>query len=107
MADCQIKHQDHKISGYHMEALAVDAFSTYEGELKTKDMLVHFLGHSIRAVMKPIDDPTDQTPHVDGYLGLANSLPRKGASTRFGQMRGKVQRCQTRAQFNELFCIGS
>ena len=103
MADCHIKCQERKISGYHMEALAVDAFDGYDGATDTKSMLIHFLGHSMDAVLNPIDDSTLQTPHVDGYLGSANSLPRKGASTHFGQMRGNVRSCETRADFNKLF----
>ena len=107
MADCFITSQNNKISGYHMESLAVDAFSAYEGPTDTKSMLIHFLGYSMRAVESPITDSTGQTRYVDEYLGTADSLPRKGASTHFGQMRGKVKRCKTRAEFNELFCLGN
>ena len=105
MADCFITRQSNKISGYHMESLAVDAFTNYEGLADTKSMFTHFLGYSMCAVLSPTPDSTGQTPHVDGYLGPADSLPRKGASTHFGQMRGQVKRCQTRSEFNELFCL--
>lgn len=107
MADCFIRDSRRKISGYHMEALAVDAFAGYEGDLDPKSMLVHFLGHSIKAVMTPIKDPTGQTSHVDGYLGGADSGPRQRTSTYFGQMRGRVNSCRTRTEFDELFCEGS
>ena len=107
MADCFIKDSGRKISGYHMESLAIDAFTGYEGKLDSRSMLVHFLGHSIRAVMTPIKDPTGQTRYVDGYLGQADSEPRKRASTHIGQMRGKVNSCRTRAEFDDLFCQGS
>ena len=107
MADCFIKDSSRKISGYHMESLAMHAFAGYQGELDPKSMLVHFLGHSMKAVMTPIKDPTGQTKHVDGYLGRAESKPRKGASTQFGQMRSKVNTCETRAEFDELFCEGN
>ena len=105
MADCFITGQNNKISGYHMESLAVEAFSAYEGPTDTKSMLIYFLGYSMRAVESPITDPTGQTRYADEYLGTADSLSRKGASTHFGQMRGNVKRCQTRAEFNELFCL--
>ena len=104
MADCFIKDSSKKISGYHMESLAIDAFVGYEGELDPRSTLVHFLGHSIKAVMTPIKDPTGQTSHVDGYLGQAKSKPRKVASTQFGQMRRNVNTCKTRAEFGDLFC---
>ena len=104
MADCFIKDSSRKISGYHMESLAIDAFTGYEGELDSRSMLVHFLDHSMKAAMSPIKDPTGQTRYVDGYLGQADSGPRKQASMYFGQMRGKVKSCRTRAEFDDLFC---
>ena len=66
--------------------------------------LVHFLGHSVKAVITPTKDPTGQTRYVDGYLGQADSGPRKRASTCFGQMRDKVISCRNRAEFDDLFC---
>ena len=105
MADCFISRPSRKISGYHMESLAIDAFSNYQGALDPKAMLVHFLGHSIEAVKQPITDSTGQSRYVDEYLCTADSPLRKRASTYFGQMRGKVRSCETRAEFNTLFGI--
>ena len=107
IADCFIKDSSRKISGYHMESLAIDAFAGYAGELDPRSMLVHFLGHSMKAVMSPIKDPTGQTRYVDGYLGEADSPARKRASAYFGQMRGEVNSCRTRAEFDALFCRGN
>ena len=107
MAECFIKDSSEKISGYHMESLAIDAFAGYEGELDSRSMLVHFLEHSVKAVKTPIKDLTGQTKHVDQYLGRAESKLRKGASTRFGQMRSKVNSCRTQVEFEDLFCDGS
>ena len=105
IADCHVTRQDKKISGYHMEALAIDAFGNYQGARDPKAMLDHLLTHSMTAVMKPIVDSTGQSRHVDEYLGPAQSKCREGARTHFGQMRGKVRKCVTRAQFNALFCL--
>ena len=107
IADCFIKDSSGKISGYHMESLAIDAFTGYEGELDSRSMLVHFLGHSMKAVMSPIDDFTGQSSFVDEYLGQADSGLRKRASTHFGQMRGKVNSSRTKAEFDDLLCGGS
>ncbi len=107
MADCFIAQEDRKLSGYHMESLAIDAFSDYQGPLDPKAMLIHLLGHSINAVKSPITDSTGQSRYVDEYLGPAESGPRKRASTYFGQMRGKVRRCKTKAEFTDLFCEGN
>ena len=107
IADCYTKESSRKISGYHMESLAIDAFSGYEGEIDSMSMLMHFLGHSMKAVMRPVKDSTGQSRFVDDYLGQADSAPRNRASTYFGQMRGKVKSCSTRAEFDDLFCKGS
>ena len=106
MADCFITQEDRKISGYHMESLAIDAFTDYRGPLDPKAMLNRLFRHSTKAVMSPIKDSTGQSRYVDEYLGPADSGPRKRASTYFGQMRGNVNSCKTRAAFNALFCIG-
>ena len=106
MADCFISRPSRKISGYHMESLAIDAFKDYQGPLDPKSMLIHVLEHSMDAVKNPITDSTGQSRYVDDKLGRADSGPRKRASTYFGQMRGKVNSCKTRAAFNALFCIG-
>ena len=89
-----------------MESLAIDAFENYGGPLDPKAMLVHLLGHSIEGVKRPITDSTGQSRYVDDKLGRADSGPRKRASTYFGQMRGEVNRCCSRDEFDALFCIG-
>ena len=106
MAGCFITRPSRKISGYHMESLAIDAFKDYQGALDPKSMVIHFLGHSIEAVKRPITDSTGQSSYVDEHLGPAASKLRERASTYFGQMRGKVNACKPRAEFNALFCIG-
>ena len=106
MADCFISRPNRKISGYHMESLAIDAFKNYGGPLATKSMLIHLLGHSMDAVKSLITDSTGQSRYVDEYIGPADSKERERASTYFGQMRGKANSCKTRAAFNALFCIG-
>ena len=107
MADCFITRPGRKMSGYHIESLAIDAFKDYQGPLDPKTMLVHLLEHSMEAVTNPIVDSTGQSRHVDEYLGQADSNLRKGASTQFGQMRAEVRRCKTKAEFNKLFCEGN
>ena len=106
MADCFISRPSRKISGYHMESLAIDAFKDYQGPLDPKSMLIHLFGHSMDAVKSPITDSTGQSRYVDDKLGRADSEPRMRASTYFGQMRGKANSCKTRAAFNALFCKG-
>ena len=107
IADCFIARENEKIKGYHMETLAIGAFKGYKGDLDSKTMLLHFLDYSSKAVKSPIKDPTGQSRFVDEYLGPANSQARQRAATQFGQMRGKVRGCNSKAAFNALFCIGN
>ena len=107
MADCFIKQKDRKLSGYHMESMAIDAFEDYEGPLDTKSILKSLLRHSSKAVLSPITDSTGQSRYVDESLGPADSIERKRASTSLGQMRSEVGRCGSREEFNKLFCVGA
>ena len=107
MADCLITRQVWKISGFHMESLAIDAFTNHQGPQEPKSMLNHLLTHSLTAVMTPITNSTGQSRYVDEYLGAADSRARRRASNHFGRMRRRISSCRTRAQFNNLFCAGN
>ncbi len=107
MADCFISRPNRKISGYHMECLAMAAFRDQQGELDPRSMLTHLFGYSIRAVMKPVPDSTGQSRYMDEHLGRAGSLPSQRASTYFGQMRAKVKSSKTKQDMDRLFCEGS
>jgi len=107
IADCQIIDSGRKISGYHMEALAIGAFRDYQGALDPKAMLNRLFSYAMEAVKRPIQDSTGQSMYVDGDLGPADSRARKRASTDFGQMRRKINSCGTKAEFDALLCRGN
>ena len=107
VADCFIPQEDRRFSGYHMETLAIDAFAAYQGELDPRAMLNRLFIYSTKAVLTPIKDSTGQSRYADEYLGPSNSGPRRRASTYFGQMRGKVDSCDTREAFDALFCVAN
>jgi hypothetical protein len=65
-----------KISGYHVESMAIEAFKNYQGRLTSKDMLLHFCREATNLVKSPIQDKTGQSLHVDDYLGVKNSQDR-------------------------------
>ena len=73
IADCFIRRSEHKISGYHMESLAVEAFRNYQGERGHRAMLNRLFRNSVNAVMQPISNSTGQSRYVDEYLGEAGS----------------------------------
>ena len=106
IADCFITRPSRKISGYHMEALAIEAFERYRGPLDPKSMLIHLFGNSIRAVMTPLVDSSGQSRFVDEHLGPASSKSRHRVSTYFGQMRRGVNISRSRRDIADLFCDG-
>lgn len=72
--------EDARLSGYHVEALAVNAFRNYGGPLNPKDMLGHLVNFASTAVTRPIADKTGQSLNVDDYLGAPNSTERNRVS---------------------------
>jgi len=66
-----------RLTGYHVESLAIQVFERYDGTMTTKAMLRHFFTEAQRHLRQPIKDSTGQSVHVDDYLGGANSLPRR------------------------------
>ncbi len=78
-------------SGYHMEAIAIEAFYNYDGERKIRPMLRHFFFSASKIVQKRIVDKTGQSVHVDGYLGNSNSLERKIVSNKMDQINRSMQ----------------
>lgn len=66
-----------KLSGYHIESLAIEVFKNYEGNLNPKAMLEYFFDEGARRVLLPIRDKSGQSVHVDDSLGQPNSRQRQ------------------------------
>ena len=66
-----------RLTGYHVEATAINVFRGYRGPFTTKAMLGHFFEHAGASVLKPIRDTSGQSVHVDGYLGSEGSTGRR------------------------------
>ena len=103
LAAHMIRSDRDKISGYHMESLAIEAFRNYHGPHDLKSMVHHFTDFSSRAVLKPITDPTGQSRHVDEYLGPADSRQRQKASESFKGMLRRLDSSKTRGELDNLF----
>ena len=58
-----------KLSGYHLESLAIKAFKGYSGEKTMPEMPKHFFKESSNNVKNPIQDKTGQSLYVDEYMG--------------------------------------
>jgi hypothetical protein len=82
--------EKHKLSGYHVEALAVDIFSNYHGEQTYKEMLKYFFHQASQIVLSPTQDKTGQSVYIDEYLGTRNSLHRQIVSSAFDRLYRKL-----------------
>ena len=76
-AEINPRLKDNQLSGYQVEALAVDAFTDYKGRTTYKDMLIHLTRHASNGVLQPVNDTTGQSIHVDDDLGGPNSTERR------------------------------
>jgi len=69
--------EERRLSGYHVEAIAIDAFKAYTGPRDRASMLHHLLRHAANAVLRPTGDITGQTVHIDEHLGAPESAARR------------------------------
>ena len=97
-----IRSDRDKISGYHLESLAIEAFRNYRGPHDLRSMVSHYVSYSSKAVRQPITDPTGQSRHVDEYMGPADSKQRQRASKTFRTMRRRLDECKTKEDFDNL-----
>ncbi len=83
--------RDSRLSGYHTEALAVAAFTGYNGPRTPREMLTHLFSSAARAVNRPIADSTGQSRHIDESLGAAGSTERGRVSRQLGQIARRME----------------
>jgi len=80
-----------RLSGYHMESLAIAAFRGYDGPKTTAAMLPVFFERARDLVRSPIRDSTGQSVHVDGYMGAEDSPARQAASHVLGAISKRMR----------------
>ena len=82
-------------SGYHVEALAVEAFRAYSGPRTPKAMVTHLVKTASERVLRPIRDTSGQSHHVDDGLGERNSGDRRVLSRRLGRLARAMENSQS------------
>lgn len=92
-----------RLSGYHVEALAVDAFKSYGQARDRVSVLKHLITHASQAVLKPTSDITGQTVHIDEHLGPASSKNRQRISTSLRRIADKLANATTAHQYQAVF----
>lgn len=95
-----------RLSGYHVESLAIAAFRDYNGPKTVSAMLPTFFEKARTLVLQPIRDSTGQSVHVDGYLGGEDSQDRKAASHLLGRIGKRMRNASahmSKEQWSVLF----
>jgi len=82
--------EESRLSGYHIESLAIAAFRGYQEPKVVAKMLPAFVERIPTLLSKPIADSTGQSVHVDDYLGPAESVERKQASHLFDRIATRM-----------------
>ena len=98
-----IRSERDRISGYHIESLAIEAFKNYRGPTDRKSMLSHLLEFSSNAVLQPIRDTTGQSRFVDDYMGRQGNFARQKAATHFRQMKTRLESVRSDSDLDNLF----
>ena len=80
-----------KPTGYHIEALAIEAFENYKGKATIKDMITHFYKDAPKYISSPIPDKTNQSVYVDEYCGRLDSKVRVEMATHFDRISRSLQ----------------
>ena len=82
--------EDKRLTGYHMESLAIAAFRDYKGPTVLASMLSHFMKSVPDLLKSPIKDRTGQSVHVDEYLGVAGSTDRTDRAHLFERLSKRL-----------------
>lgn len=80
-----------RLSGYHVESLAIAAFKDYDGTKTAAGMLPVLFEKARDLVLRPIKDSSGQSVHVDAYLGDANSDQRVATSHILGRIAKRMR----------------
>lgn len=83
--------KNRQLTGYHIEALAVQIFRGYDGPKTPKALLAYFFREAPKAVLSPLPDITGQSEHVDSYLGSERSLSRRTVSDALNLISRRMQ----------------
>ncbi|THV25085.1 CBASS oligonucleotide cyclase [Peteryoungia ipomoeae] len=80
-----------RLTGYHVESLAIAAFKNYGGPKNLASMLPAFFDKAKDLIHSPIKDSSGQSVHVDGYLGGAGSPERLATGHVLGRIAKRMR----------------
>jgi hypothetical protein len=93
----------HRPYGHHVEALAVDAFTTYDGPRTPKAMATHFFAAAANRINSPMQDATGQSRFVDENLGETGSSERARIAGEFSRIARTMKNSRSVDDWQQLF----
>jgi len=87
--------EKYRLTGYHLESLAISAFKAYGNVCTPSQMLPYFFERSKELILSPIRDSTGQSVHVDGYLGDEGSAIRQEIGHLLGGIAKRMRSAST------------
>jgi Nucleotidyltransferase domain len=93
--------KEERLHSYHIEALAANAFSDYNGPYTHKEMLEHLTDYSTKAVLRHTEDETGQSRNVDEYLGSESSQERQRVSQSLDRLSKRMKAADDEASVEE------
>ena len=97
--------QARQLTGYHVEALAVEVFQNYNGPRTLRDMVTHLFRGAAERVTRPIVDSTGQSMHVDDSLGAAGSLQRSMAADSLARVARRMRSATSLEQWRSILGV--
>lgn len=95
--------ESQRLSGYHVEAVAVDAFRNYQGSSSREAMLRHLVDHAALAILSPTGDISGQSVHIDSYLGSAGSDQRRAIAASIRRISSSLETADNVEVYRDLF----
>lgn len=92
-----------QLSGYHIEALALEVFRAQEGAAALRDMLLRFLEASAHRVLARIPDMTGQSRYVDEYLKEDGSIERRNIAQTLLGLRRRLDAATSKGEWKTVF----
>ena len=91
-----------QLTGYHIEAMSVDASKGYRGPKTSKALILHVLEHASQRVLTPMKDATGQARTIDAYLGKASSISRRNISQTLLGVRRRLEAAKSIAEWSTI-----
>ena len=94
--------ESQRLSGYHLEALALSSVKKYDAAKTLKAVTLHILDRSSQLVLSPSKDPTGQSDSIDSALGKENSPLRQSISKQLSQLSHKLKQAKSAEEWCEI-----